>query len=352
MARGVSTAWRDDDVHAARASGAGVTRASWRLVIAVLGFCCAALLGTTPAWAEDFPARAVRIVTPFPAGSGPDAMLRVLTGKLARLWGHQVLVENRPGANGFIAIDAAKKAAPDGYTLVQLDNAHLALQPHLYKRLPYDLARDFDAVATLFRTHFFVVVPASSPWRDMRDLVAAARERGGEMAYGSWYVGSPGHMGAALLEARTGVRMTHIPFKDMNQLFIAVGNGDVAWAFGTAASAAAVQRAGKVRFLAAAAPRRIAGHPNVPTVEEAGGPPAFEVKAWVALFAPKGTPPAVLTRLHRDVAQALADAEVRERLAAFTFEPLTVPRAEIDRLIEADARHFGEAVKHLNLSLD
>lgn len=322
-------------------------------MMARIGWGIALLLGLAAAAAADaFPSRTVRILTPFPAGSGPDAMLRVVCEKLSRRWGHQVMVENRPGANGFIAMDAARQASPDGYTLVQMDNAHMAMQPHLYKKLPYDLVRDFDPVATLFRTHFFVVVPMDSPWKNMSDLITDVKASSGRMTYGSWYVGSPGHLGAAMLELQTGLHMTHIPFKDMSQLFIAVGNGDVDWAFGTAASAGPVFRARKVRFLAAAAPRRIAGYPDVPTVGEAGGPPEFEVKAWVALFAPKGTPVNIIARVNEDVARTLADAEVREKLAAFTFDPFNTPSAQIMRLVEADLKRFGEVVKRLNLSLD
>ena len=117
------------------------------------------VLSPAPHAAQQYPTKPVRIITPFPAGSGPDSVLRVIGEKLSKAWGQQVIVENRPGANGFIAIEAAKKAAPDGYTLVQMDDAHMALQPHLYKNIPYDVTKDFDPVATFFRTYFFVVVP-------------------------------------------------------------------------------------------------------------------------------------------------------------------------------------------------
>jgi len=310
------------------------------------------MVAVSGAYAQAYPVRTVRIITPFPAGSGPDAVLRVVSERLAKRWGQQVLVDNRPGANGFIAIEAARAAAPDGHALVQLDNSHMALQPHLYKKLPYELTRDFEPAATLFRTHFFVVVPAQSPWRDMRDLVAEAKQQAGAMSYGSWFVGSPGHVGAALLEAETDTQMIHIPFKDMGQLYAAVGNGDVAWAFGTAASAGAMFRAKKVRFLAAAAPARIAGFEDVPTVAEAGGPKDFDVSAWVALFAPRGTALPILTRVHDDIAAVLRESEVRARFATFTFAPLTVSRAEIPRLVAADAQRFGKVIKQLDLSLD
>src|SRR4029453_9357044 len=229
-----------------RAAGGPMTRSILhRLAVAA---CLALAPGPWPA--PPYPAKPVRSATPFPSGSGPDAVLRVVGDKLSKMWGQQVIVENRPGANGFIAIDAVKKAAPDGYTLVQVDDTHLALQPHLYKKIPYDTQKDFDPVATFFRTYFFVVVPASSSWKDMSDLVAAAKAKNGDLTYGSWFVGSPGHVGAAMLEVETGTKMTHVPFKEMSQLFTGVANNDVAWSFGSAASSGAMYRAGKGKNLA------------------------------------------------------------------------------------------------------
>jgi len=305
-----------------------------------------------PVAGQQFPTKPVRVITPFPAGSGPDSVMRLVGDKLSRQWGQQVLVENRPGANGFIAIEAAKKAAPDGYTLVQMDDAHMAVQPHLYKKLPYDIAKDFDPVATLFRTYFFVVTPTSSSWKNMADLIGAAKAKRGELTYGSWFIGSPGHLGAALLEGATATEMTHVPYKEMTQLYASVGNGEVAWAFGSAASAGPMYRAKKVKFLAVAAPKRVAGFPDVPTVAEAGGPANFEVKAWVALLAPRGTPKAIITRINEGIAKALAEPDVRERLAGFAFEPVAATPDEVAKQIDADSRRYAEVIKRAKISLD
>jgi tripartite-type tricarboxylate transporter receptor subunit TctC len=313
----------------------------------------AALIAVAPhAAAQPFPSKPVRIITPFPPGSGPDTVLRVVSDKLSKRWSQSVIVENRPGANGFIAIEAAKKAPADGYTLVQMDDAHMSLQPNMYKKIPYDTVKDFDPVATLFRTYFFVVVPATSPWKDMPDLVNAAKKKPGELTYGSWFIGSPGHLGAAQLEAATGTQMVHVPFKEMSQLFSAVAGNDVAWSFGSAASAGPLYKAGKVKFMAVAAPKRIAGYETIPTVAEAGGPADFEVKAWVALFAPVGTPAPIVARIQQDVALALTEPDVKEKLASVGFEPYTVTPAEIKKLMEADTRRYADIVKRAKISVD
>jgi tripartite-type tricarboxylate transporter receptor subunit TctC len=304
------------------------------------------------AWAQQFPAKAVRVITPFSAGSGPDSVLRLVADKLSKLWGQPVVVENRPGGSGIIAIAAANRAASDGYTLVELDDTHMALQPHLYADARYDGVRDLVPVATLLKTHFFIVVAANSPWRNVPDLVRAAKARPGELTYGSWFIGSPGHVGAAMLQAATETSMSHVPFKDMAQLYAAVANGDVAWAFGSAASAGPMVRAGKVQFLAVAAPKRVPAFPEVRTVVEAGGPRELEVKSWIALLAPRGTPKPIVTRINQDIAKVLAQPDLRQRLAAIGFEPLALSPDDIVAAIAVESRRYGDIVKRAKISLD
>jgi tripartite-type tricarboxylate transporter receptor subunit TctC len=312
----------------------------------------ATALLAAPATAQQFPGKPVKTIIPYSAGSGPDTVIRLVGEKLARGWGQQLIVENRPGGNGWIAIDAAKKSPPDGYTLLQLDDTHMALQPHIYKKLPHDLAKDFDPVAPLYRTYFFVVVPANSEWKNVADLLAVAKAKRGGLTYGTWGIGSVGHVGTAMLEAATGTQMTHVPFKELPQLYGAVANGEVGWAYGTAATAGPLHRANKVKFLALAAPKRLAGHPDVPTVGEAGGPANLEVKAWVGLLAPRGTPKPIIERINADVAKALAEPDVRERLAGVGFEPFSSTPAEMAHAIAADSRNFAEVVKRARIALD
>jgi len=314
--------------------------------------CAFALLPYGAVHAQSYPNKPVKVITPFPAGSGPDAALRMIGDKLSKAWGQQVLIENRPGANGFIALAAAKSAAPDGYTLAQASSAQLSTHRLIYKSMPYDPVRDFEPITPLFRNHFFIVVPAAAPWKNVSDLVAAAKAKPNGISYGSEFIGSPGHLGAALLEAASGTQMTHVPFKETTQLFTAVGTGDVQWAFGTAGTAGAAVRSGKARFLALAAPQRLAAFADVPTVGESGGPTSFEVAAWTGLLAPKGTPKAIVERLNRDVAKVLAEPDVHERFAGFGYEAWPLAPSAMSVAMEADVRRYADAIKRLDLQLD
>lgn len=315
----------------------------------------AALLSSTVAAqapATDFPSKPVTIVTPFAAGSGPDAVLRLVSDKLGRLWNQRVLVDNKPGGGGFIAIEQARRAAPDGYTLLQLDSEHIAALPHLYKSRNFVTLQHFDPVASLFRTPFFVAVPTDSKWKTMGDLIAAAKAQPGQISYGSWGVGSPGHLGGQQLESLTGTHMQHVPYREVSQLFANVGSGEVAWSFASLPSSQGIYKAGKLRYIAIAAPQRIPQMPDVPTMAESGGPAGLEVNSFVSLLTPKGVPAAVRARINADVAKVIADPEIRARFDTFAFEPLAWSPEEIERNAEAKSKIYGELVRRGNISLE
>lgn len=320
-----------------------------RPLLALLG--AAALI--TPAFAQgDYPARPVTIVTAFAPGSGPDAVLRLVADKLGKAWNQRVLVENKPGGGGFIAIDAVKRAPADGYTLLQLDSEHLAALPHLYKSRGFRTLETFEPAAALFRTPFMVAVAADSPWKSVADLTAAAKAAPGRVSFGSWGVGSPGHLGAEQFEMATGVQMQHVPFREVSQLFTSVGSGDVSWSFGSIPSSQGPYKAGKLRYLAVAAGKRIPQLPDVPTVAEAGGPANFEVNSFVVLVAPKGLPAALRARLNADIAKAVAEPDIRARFDTFAFEPLAWSPEEIARQAEAKSRVYEALVQRKNISLE
>jgi tripartite-type tricarboxylate transporter receptor subunit TctC len=272
--------------------------------------------------------------------------------KLSRAWGQPVVVENRPGGNGFIAIDAFKRGAKDGHDLIVLDNVHLAAYPALFKKLPYDAGKDFDTLLPLFKTYFFFTVPTNSKYKTVGDLIADAKANPGKLNYGSWSVGNPVHLGSELFESATGTQMEHVIYKETTQLYTSVATGELAFALGSSATAGPLQRAGKVRFLAVAAPQRVAAFPDVPTVSESGGPKGFEVTGWNAIAAPKGLPAAVTDKIKRDIEKALSEPDVLEKFKSFGYEPFPQTREQFNQFVQSETQRFGDVIRKANVSLD
>ena len=302
--------------------------------------------------AAAWPTKPVRVTTPFPVGSGPDAWLRVVTERLARRWGQPVIVENKPGANGFIAIDAFKRGATDGHDLIQLDNVHLAAYPHLFKKLPYDPVKDFDVLQPLFRAYFFFTVATDSKYRSVADIVADAKARPGALNYGSWSVGNPVHLGSALFEAMTGTQMQHIIYKEVPMLYTGVANGELHWSLGTLASTGPLFRAGKLRYLAVAAPNRLPLAPDVPTVAESGGPAGFEATGFTVLAAPPGLPKALSDKLRADLAAVLADPELKDRYATFGYSPFAPTPEQFRAFMASESTRMADVIRRAKASLD
>ncbi|HEY8359326.1 MAG TPA: tripartite tricarboxylate transporter substrate binding protein [Ramlibacter sp.] len=305
------------------------------------------------AQAQSWPTKPVRLITPFPVGGGPEGVARLVADKLSKKWGQPVVVENRPGGNGFIAINAFKTGAKDGHDLIQLDNVHISAYPHLFKKLPYDVNQDFELLAPLFRTYFFVTTSVNSKYKSMGDIVADAKANPGKLNYGSWSVGNPVHLGSALLEMQAGIDMEHVIYKETSQLYTGVANGELAFAIGTNATAGPLYRAGKLKYLAVAAPRRLGGaFKDVPTVAESGGPKDFEVTGWTAIAAPKGLPKAVQDKIQADIAQALAEPDVREKFASFSYEPFPATREQFAQFMQAESARFAAIIKKTGAQLD
>ncbi|KQP13125.1 tripartite tricarboxylate transporter substrate binding protein [Pseudorhodoferax sp. Leaf267] len=279
-------------------------------------------------------------------------LLRNLADKLGKDLGQPVVIENKPGASGFLAFQAAKAAPADGYTLVHMDSFHIGTQPHLFNKLPYSATRDFDPITPLVRNYFFVVVPSTSKWQTMGELVAAAKARPDSVTYGSWGVASPAHLGGLMLESAAGIRMSHVPYKESAQLYSGVANGELDWAIGSAASAGSMLQAGKVRFLAAAAPTRIGGYDKVPTAAQTGGPAHWAVGGWNGLLAPKGTPKDIVQRLNEAIAKAMNAPDMQGKLAVFTYEPYTMSPAEMGKLMEQEVAAWGPLIQKSGIKLD
>ncbi|HEX5685673.1 MAG TPA: tripartite tricarboxylate transporter substrate binding protein [Ideonella sp.] len=312
----------------------------------------ATLIAAVPAQAEDWPAKPVRIITPFPAGAGPEAVVRVLAEKLQKKWGKPVIVENKPGANGFLAIDAFKRGATDGTDLLQLDNVHLVAYPSLFKKLPYDPVKDFEPITPLFRTYFFVGVPTTSKYKTVGDIVADAKARPGVLNYGSWSIGNPVHLGSALLESMTSTEMQHIVYKETSMLYTGVANGELNFSLGTLATAGPLQRSGKIKFIAVTAPRRHPTFPDVPTVAESGGPAGYEVTGWTTIAAPRGLPKAVADKIQKDIEAALAEPDIKDRYATFGYETFPVTREQFNAFIASESTKYADVIKRAKVALD
>jgi tripartite-type tricarboxylate transporter receptor subunit TctC len=302
--------------------------------------------------AQTFPTKPVRIITPFPVGSGPEGVARLVADKLSRTWGQPVTVENRPGGNGFIAIDAFKRGATDGTDLIQLDNVHLTAYPHLFKKLPYDAKTDFDVLLPLFKTYFFFTTSADSKYKNVADIIADAKANPGKLNYGSWSVGNPVHLGSALFETVTGVEMQHVIYKETSQLYTGVATGELSFALGSSATAGPLYRTGKLKFLAIAAPRRLPAFKDVPTVAEAGGPKDFEVSGWTAIAAPRGLPKAVSEKINNDIAKALSEADIREKFNSFGYEPFTPSKEQFEQYIQAESSKLASVIQKSKAALD
>lgn len=320
-----------------------------RNLVSILAISLVASLNT---YAQDALPSRVRIVSAFSVGSGPDAMLRIIAESLASSWKIPVVVENKPGGSGFIAIAEAKRSVPDGTTLLHLEGMNVTALPHLYKKLPYSVKRDLAPITPLHESYFFVAVPANSPYKTVNQLLAAAKASPNKLTYGSWQIGSIAHLGGEMLSDAAAVRMTHVPYKENSTLYTSLARGDIDWAFASIPSAGNLEKAGKLRFVAIAAPQREPAHPDVPTVLESGGPANFAASSWVGLFAPAGTPPSVIERMNADINKVLRSSSVTARMKEIGYTATGSSVAAMNSLIDKQGNELGQAVRKINLTLD
>jgi tripartite-type tricarboxylate transporter receptor subunit TctC len=316
---------------------------------AILGLCSAVSFAQG---APAFPTRPVTVITTFSAGSGPDAMMRAAAEKLAAMWKTPVIIENRPGGAGLIAIQAAQGAAPDGHVLLMHDGDALSALPSLFPSRGLRLLGTFDPVGVLYTTPFFVVVSSNSTWKSVGDLLVASRKAPEKTTYGTWGVGSAAHLHSAALLGLAGARMTHVPYKEMSLLYTGVSTGEIDWALGAMASTQFVYQSGKVKYLAVARSSRLANYPDVPTVAESGGPAGFEASGFVALLLPKGAPEAIANKINKDLQTALASSELRAHYKTFNFDVAPLSPTDTRRLLEARTSTYAQVVRTNNIKLD
>jgi tripartite-type tricarboxylate transporter receptor subunit TctC len=302
-----------------------------------------ALWSGTPALAARFPQHSVRVVVPYSVGVGPDVIARSVAEKLAPLWGQPVLIDNKPGASGIVAFGEVRRTPADGHTLFVADTATLAVNPLLHQTLPYDPQRDLLPLTLMFHATFLLWVGGGSRFRTVAELSDAARRQDGVVSYATLGNGHASHVALETFARAAGLRLLHVPFKDVGALMTAVASGDVDFtAFGMNTFAGLYAK-GRLRPLAVAARQRLPGHPDIPTLLEAGGPPVT-MHPWAALVTVAGTPPEILAQLHRDLTGVLSDPEVRSRAeqAGFEITPST-PQALRER-VEADVALYAPLV--------
>ena len=314
-----------------------------------LGVCAWAAVG---AWSQSptWPTKPISLIVTYPPGGGADAMARLVAPKMAEVLGQNVVVENRPGASGQIGASAVAKATPDGYTLM-LDASSFAVNPALFPKLPYDSSKAFKPVGVLALFPNVVLVNAQVPAKNIAELIALAKSRKDAVAYASSGNGSAQHLAGALFESAAKVDMVHIPYKGGGPALNDVIGGQVPLFFGNLASTLQHVQAGKLRALAVTASKRAAALPDVPTLAEAGVP-GSEIYEWNAIFAPAGTPDAVVEKLADALQKAMDTAEVKARIAQLGGEVQKGgPKAAQD-FIQAQMAVWARVVKGKGIVLE
>lgn len=298
-----------------------------------------------------FPERALRWIVAYPAGGGSDAVARLIGARMAQGLGQPVLVDNRPGAGATLGTDAAAKAPPDGHTVLTGDNGNMVNAIGLFRRLPYDPARDFRGVGLFAEFPLAVAVPAASPLRTIADWVAAAKREPGALPCGTPGVGSPHHLALERLQREAGIKVNAVPYRGGAPGVTDLVAGTLGSMMVDVASAAGALRAGQIRALAATTADRWRGLPDVPTLRESGFPD-YRASAWQGLVAPAATPDAAVRRLGEELARATADPALRARLVEIGVEPLSGGPAELDARMAADRAYWVPLIRELGITLD
>lgn len=313
-----------------------------------LAFCAvtlAQMCGT--AIAQNYPVRSIRLIVPLAPGGGNDTAARLVGQRLAEAFGQQVIVDNRPGGGGVVASEIVARAPPDGYTLY-LVSTSFTVAPALHKELSFDSVRDFAPITRTTIAPGALIVHRSLPVGSVRDLIALARARPGQITFGSAGPGSGSHVGGELFNMLAGVKLLHVPYRGSALATVAVLSGEVAVAFTNPTASTPHIKAGRLKMIAVTTARRWALLPDIPTIAESGVP-GYEVLIWSGLAAPAGTPQAVLARLHRELTQILGSSELAEHLARDGARPLAESPEEFSVFLKAEIAKWIKVARQAHM---
>jgi tripartite-type tricarboxylate transporter receptor subunit TctC len=301
---------------------------AWRIIVAAL------LVGFSQQVAlAQYPVKPVRVIVPYSPGGAVDSFARVLTQQLSEHWNQSVVVENRPGASTMIGAEQVAKSPADGYTLLLTAELTLVTLPHLYEKIPYDPLRDFAPITGLVSATQALVANPSLPVKTVNDVVTLAKAKPGELTYGSFGIGSTGHLNMEVFQAMTGTRFNHIPYSGAGPAMNDVVGGHVSLMFAALSIVKGSVGAGKLRMIGVGSDRRSGEFPDVPTISESGVP-GFEAKSWFGLVAPAGTPPEIIKKINEDVAKVISDpAFARQYLAAQGLAPDQIAAYDFPRAL-------------------
>jgi tripartite-type tricarboxylate transporter receptor subunit TctC len=315
-------------------------------------FCLALFMGIAlAAAAQTFPAKPVRVIVPQAPGGATDVFARLIGQKLSAAWGQPVVVENRAGAAGVVGTDLVAKAAPDGYTLLVTYAGSQAVNQSLYKNIPFDSVKDFQPVATLAVTPFFLVAGPKMQAKDLKTLVAAAKAKPGSITYASSGNGSINHLLAEMLKTEAGIDMLHVPYKGIAAAIGDVMGGQVDVAFTSVPSVVSHLKSGKLRALAVSSAKRNAAAPEVPSIAEEGFA-GFDVNPWWGILAPAGTPRPVVDKINADVAAVLKTEETQAFFRKQGAEALLTSPETFLKMLESDVQKWAKVVKSSGARID
>ncbi len=315
---------------------------------AIAAACCA-WCATGGAWAQNYPAKSIRIIVPYPAGGTSDILARLLSAKLNDVFGQTLIVDNRPGANGNIGADLVAKSPPDGYTVLLADLGALTISPSIYK-LPFDVVKDFAPVTMVtYSPHLLAVHPAV-PVKTVKELVALAKSKPGLLNFAVSGIGGAPHLAGVAFEAQTGVKWTYIPYKGGSDAIIGLASGQADAIFNGMLATYPHVKSGKLKLIAVSSAKRVASIPDVPTVAEAGLKD-FETGSWQGVVAAAGTSKDIVGRLNTEIARILGTPDMKENLAKQGAEVYTMTPEQLGNWLKTEIDKWAKVVKAANLKL-